>query len=173
MPESKLSMEELQAYYEQHVDDYGQRAMVAMRSLAFTTAEDAKSALHQLRNGTDYRWLKNNAENQLPHDDESIVHFHGELLMVDSLPQIVRQTIEGAPQESIRTFVDDDGNHHVLIVDRVIPASTPALKDIQQEVAKKAYDEKLQSVFKQWTAKLREAYPVEVYVKEFLTSDDD
>ena len=63
-PDVKLTEEDVRKYYEEHIKDYTSPEMMKILGIAFQKRADAEGAVEKLRNGTDFRWLVENAEGQ-------------------------------------------------------------------------------------------------------------
>jgi len=160
-------MDDLRTYYDQHKDKYATPRLLAIRSLAFSDDKSARYALEKLQQGTEFNWLKANASGQVDGDTKGLLDFRGNLVTVTSLPAEVSKALENASAGNAYLYSDDAGIHYVLSADRVIPSQLQPFENVQEEILKAVYDEKLQKVMEGWGSKLREVYPVEIYVKEF------
>ena len=167
VPKLKISMDDLRAYYKKHEDMYKTPRMLGVRSLVFKDDKDAQDALKKLQKGTEINWLVANAPGQVSGENEDLLDFGDGLITTDSMPAGVQKTLEKVAAGDSRLYNDDKGHHYVLHVKRVIPAQKQPFEKVQKDILKAVYGEKLQDVMQQWGQKLRKAYPVEVFVKEF------
>lgn len=172
-PEGKVTFAQLKAFYAKHAAEYAEPAMVALKGIAFASGDSAATALNQLRKGADFGWLKANAVGQAPANAPDALDFAGALLVTASLPEALQAAIRGAEPGNSRIYHDTKGYYYVLQIERLVPPRTPPLAEVQEDVLKKAVDEKLQAALDEWTANLRGIYGVEVYATGFSTAAKD
>jgi parvulin-like peptidyl-prolyl isomerase len=86
-PEIKIKEEEVKTYYEQHIKEYTYPEMMKIDGLVFLKRDDAEKALTSLRQGTEYQWLKANAEGQVDKSRSGVLDFDGKLLTTKDLPK--------------------------------------------------------------------------------------
>ena len=111
----------LEAYYEEHLEDYMTPAMVRLQSLAFADRESAENGLQRLRQGSDLNWMRANARGLV---DEAtgrapLLEFDGRVLSLPALPEGIRKTLEGASTGAVRLYAQPDGAFYVLSVEEL------------------------------------------------------
>ena len=60
-PDVKISEEEAQSYYGEHMDEFSTPKMVRLDGLAFDALPDAESALDKLNKRADFKWVSANS----------------------------------------------------------------------------------------------------------------
>jgi parvulin-like peptidyl-prolyl isomerase len=169
-PEIKITRSDLGAYYQEHIDQYTTPAMVRLRSIVFSDASAAQAALDKLKKGTDFRWMKANAEGQVqPRVEEAPVIGEG-VVTERSLPEALRQALEGAEEGASVLYRQEGKYFHVVNVEKRVPSRVQSFEDVQQDVGRSAYKEKLERALRDWMERLKNAYDAKVYAKEFSGS---
>ena len=163
----KLNEEELKAYYDEHRDSYSTPKMMKIDSLVFTMREKAESAIATLRSGTEFKWLSANATGQVGKDTQGLLNFEGNILSVSSLPEAVQKVLSGIDSEDFRLYESEDGYFYVLYIQKVFPSTLRQYQEVRNTIAKDLYNIKMTEAVNNWSAKLKEHYPVEVYLTEF------
>jgi parvulin-like peptidyl-prolyl isomerase len=166
-PEITIAPGDLQAYYRQHMERYTYSEMVKLRSLVFTNEPDARSALERLRKGTDYRWIRANAKGQAEAGADGVTRFGEGFVTVGSLPEAVRRALAGTGEGKFVLYKQGERFFHVLNLEKRVPSRVQPLEEVQRSVLQDVYRNKVDEVLRDWTEKLREAYGVKVYAKEF------
>jgi parvulin-like peptidyl-prolyl isomerase len=169
-PEIKITPADLRQYFDRHVDQFTYPEMVRLRSLVFGNATAAQAALDKLRKGTDFRWMKANADGQVPSEIEEATRFGDGLVIVKDLPEAVRQVLGGVKEGSVVLYQQGEKYFHVLSVEKHFPSRVQPFEDAQKVVLQQAYKEKLENAFSAWVERLKTAYGAKVYVKEFSGS---
>ena len=165
-PDVKLSKEEIEAYYKEHISQYTTPEMLRLNSLAFTKKEDAENAIEKLRKGTDYNWLLSNAEGQVKKDAKDLLSFEGTLLTIKSMPEGLQEVLTGAKEGEVKLYASPEGYFYVVVIKQVVtPESTP-LSEVQQKISEKIYNEKLKDSVEEYAAKLRKAGDVRIYLSK-------
>ena len=162
-PEIKLEIKELQAYYKKNQRTYTSPQMMRIKSLVFGQRPDAVVAVNKLQGSTDFNWLGANADGQVDPDTKGLLKFDGKLLTLTSLPEGVRQSVEGAASGDFRLYADPTGNFYVLHLYQVVSPRQEPFEEVKKEIAEKVYNEKLTKAVEFWADQLREYYPVEIY----------
>lgn len=164
-PEVRLSEEELKGYYQEHLKEYSSPEMIRMMSLAFTKKEQAESAAEKLRKGSEFQWVKTNAEGQADLKAGAI-ELDGTPLVVANLPDEIGKAAAGAKKGEVRIAATKDGFFYVLSVNDVIAGTPQSFEESKKVVTKKVFNAKLNKVLDDWAAKLKETYPVKVFVTD-------
>src|SRR5512139_3104962 len=121
VPDVKLKEEELKGYYGQHVKDYTYPEMMKMSSLVFGRRENAEKAILALKKGTDFQWVKANAEGQLDRNTQGILDLDGRLLITRDLPEELRKVISGAKAGDFRLYQSAENYFYVVSIQEVVP----------------------------------------------------
>lgn len=163
-PDVKVGEEELNGYYQAHINEYTFPEMVRIDGLAFAEKGKAEEAIEKLRKGADFQWLRANAEGQVDATaEDSLLAFRGELLAVTTLSEGVRKAISAAGAGDYRLYADPGNAYYVLDLLERIPSKPMPLESVKGALEKKVFSEKLQRIFKDWEEKLRKASDVKVY----------
>lgn len=163
-PDVKVSDEELNGYYQTHISEYTYPEMVRIDGLMFSDKGSAEEAIGKLRKGSDFQWLRANAEGQVEvAEGENLLVFRGDLLAATSLPEGVRKAIDGAGPGEYRYYADPGNAYYVLDLLERIPSKPMPLENVKGELEKKVFAEKLQRVLRDWEEKLRKASDVKIY----------
>jgi hypothetical protein len=97
----QLKEEELRAYYDQHLKAYTYPEMMKIHSLVFSK-ERMQKAIISLRQGTDFQWLKANAEGQVDKNTAGVLNFDGNLLTTKDLSENAQKSVSGAKTGDFR-----------------------------------------------------------------------
>lgn len=166
VPEVKITEGEVADYYKEHQDEFSSPAMIKLKSLAFSKKEYAEAAIEKLRKGTDFAWLKANAEGQATGSSTSFLEFDGSTLVTKNLPEAVRETVAGAKSGDFRLHGTPEGYFYVLALVDVIPAKPSPLEAERKTIVKKVFGERMNKAVEEWGGKLKKAYSVTVYVAD-------
>lgn len=165
-PDIKLKEEEIKTYYNDHIGDYNFLEMVKINGLAFAKRDGAEEAVEKLRKGTEFQWLRANAEGQEDKNTKNLLRFEGRFLITKDLPESVRKVISGAKPGDIRLYVSPEGYFYVLFIEDVVPAQPKPFEGERENIAKKVFDEKLKIAVEEWVDKLRAVSDIKIYLKE-------
>jgi parvulin-like peptidyl-prolyl isomerase len=166
-PDIRLTEDELRKYYNEHPDSYTTPEMMRIDSVVFDTKEAAESAIHTLNTGTEFDWLKENAAGQVNNDAKGVLNFGGSVLSVKLLPEGAQKVLSGVRTGDFRLFADPDGYFYVLYAEKVYPQSVAPYQDVKNSILKDLYNRKVKESMKIWSEKLKEHYPVKIYMTEF------
>lgn len=162
VPGIQVSEKEERAYYQAHLAEYTYPRFLRLEGLAFARERDAQAALQKLRAGTDFKFLAQNADGRL--DPETVqLKLDGAVLNSAELPADLKKSLAGATAGEYRLH-DDGGEHHVIHVVEEIPPRTRPFEEARADARNKVAAEKLGQAVKDWVAKLRQAYRVEVFL---------
>ncbi|MBP1635149.1 MAG: hypothetical protein H6Q10_1723 [Acidobacteria bacterium] len=164
VPESKLREEDARRYYEAHLKDYSYPEMMKLRSVAFGRRAAAEDAMRKLREGADFGWLAANAEGRVP-AGTAVLSFDGRPVTVDSMPDGLRKALAGSKAGESRLYADPGGVLYVLAVQEAIAPKARPYDEVREEIAKKAYSEKLTKNIEDYAGKLRAHSKVQTYLK--------
>jgi parvulin-like peptidyl-prolyl isomerase len=163
---SDIKEDEGRAYYEAHKADFAVPAFYALDTLSFSTAKAAQSAAAKLRNGTDFKWLQDNAEGRISEDKG-----FGQTtttVSATSLPESLRKQMADARVGDVKAY-ESDGLQQVAVIRRIVPPNVKPYLEVRAEIAKKLSAEKLNRALTDWVEKLRKAHSVEVYLQQIGT----
>jgi parvulin-like peptidyl-prolyl isomerase len=165
VPDVKPKEEELKAYYNEHIKDYTYSEMMKINSLVFGKREFAEKALENLRKGTDFQWLADNAEGQVD-KSKDVLNFEAEFLNIKDLPEGIRKSVSGAKPGDFRLYESPKGYFYVLAIRDVIPARPQSFEEAKKIIAKVVFDDKLNKAVEDWAEKLRAVSDVKVYLTD-------
>ena len=166
VPDVKLKEGELKAYYEEHIKDYTYPEMMKMSTLVFERREDAEKTILTLRKGTEFQWVKANAEGQLDRNTRGVLDLDGKLLITRDLAEGLRKAISGAKAGDFRLYPSPENYFYVLYIQQVVPSRPQPYEEAREKVAQEVYDDKLKRAVKEYTDKLRAVSDVKVYLKD-------
>jgi parvulin-like peptidyl-prolyl isomerase len=163
-PDLKIDEADLSAYLEAHGEDYLSPGMVRLESLVFEGRAAAESALELLRRGSAMSWVRDNAEGRLdPEGDETLFRFPRKLVVLEGLPDGVREAVGSARPGEYRLFAEPDGPGYVIrVAERVDPQPLP-LDRVRADIRERVVMEKRRAAVDDWAAKLREVSEIEVF----------
>ena len=165
-PDVKLKEEDLKNYYDGHIKEFTYPEMMKITSLAFGKRDDAEKAIVNLRKGTDFQWVKANAEGQLDRNTKGVLDFDGRLLTTKDLTDEIRKAISGAKAGDFRLYESPQNHYYVLYIQEVVPSKPQPYAEAREKIAKKVYDDKLKKALEEYANKLRAASDVKVYLKD-------
>lgn len=166
VPDVKLKEEELKAYYGQHIKDYTYPEMMKMSNLVFEKRESAEKTILALKKGTDFQWVKANAEGQLDRNTKGILDLDGRLLITRDLPEELRKVISGAKAGDFRLYQNPENYFYVVYIQEVILSRPQPYEEAREKVAKKVYDDKLKRAVEDYADQLRAVSDVKVYLQD-------
>ena len=137
-----------------------------MLSLVFEKRDDAEKAVVTLRKGTDFQWIKENAEGQVDQNTKGVLNFDGRLLTTRDLPEGVQKAVTGAKTGDFRLYESPENHYYVLYIQEVIPSKPQPYTEAREKIAKKIYEEKLTKAVEEYAGKLRAVSDVKIYLKE-------
>ena len=161
IPEVKVSEEEMKGYYEKHKDDYTSPAVVKMSILAFSDKKAAQGAIEKLNKGTDFQWLKENAEDQVKEGKEE---FEGGTYLVKELPEGMQQALDNANAGDARLYESAHPYFYVMHVKSFVRPKTEAFDVVKGKISQKLSQEKVMKDLDDWAGKLKQHYPVRIFV---------
>jgi hypothetical protein len=166
VPDVILKEEELKADYDEHIKEYAYPEMMKVVSLVFGKRDDAERAIVNLRKGTDFQWIKENAEGQVDQDEKGVLVFDGKLLTTKDLPEGVSKAVTGAKAGDFRLYESPEKHYYVLYVQEVIPSRPQPYAEAKEKIAEKIYNEKLTKAVEDYAGKLRALSDVKIYIKD-------
>lgn len=164
LPDVKATEGDAKRYYEAHKAEFTYPAFYSVVSLAFTSAKAAQSAADKLKMGTDLKWLKTNADGQVP-VGKRLFELDGGTLSENGMTPEVAAAVKGASTGEVRVMAQG-GQHFVLLVKQATPPTPQPYPEARTVIADKVQGEMVQAAFEQWVAKLRKAHEVKVYITQ-------
>jgi len=162
LPEVKVTDAELLRYYDEHKAELTFPAFYALHSLSFETQRAAQAAFDQLKGGADFKWVKANADGQVPLQRRAF-DLDGAPLSTRGLTPDVAAALAGAQSGDLR-LMEKGGQHFVLFVRQVTPASVQPFEKAREALVPKVRDELVNKVMQEWVARLRKAHAVKVFI---------
>ncbi|MHB8845752.1 MAG: peptidylprolyl isomerase [Nitrospirota bacterium] len=163
-PRSTFGDDDLKAYYRDHVSEYTYPAMVKLDGIAFNTVRDAEVALDKLKRDADLAWIKKNAEGLADANDEDLLSFGENPVLLSSLPAALQQVLSGSHPGDYRLATTSENRSYVLLVQQEIPARQQPIEEVVQTVAENVLRAKLNAATEEWIGKLRNAADIRVYL---------
>jgi parvulin-like peptidyl-prolyl isomerase len=160
----KVTEAELTAYYRDHLKDFAYPEMIRMNGLAFTSQESAQAAIDKLRQGVDFKWLKETAEGQVVGGDSAtLLTFDGKPVATTSLPDDLRKALTGVHSGDFRLYPDAAKHYYALHITDVVPPREKPYLEVRDEIGNAVFQENLQKTFDEWAGKLREASEIKTF----------
>jgi hypothetical protein len=163
VPDVKVGEDEGKAYYEQHRADFTFPAFYKLEALNFSTPEAAQAAMKKLAAGTDFGFLRANADGQLRGDDR-LVALDGQTVSANALPADLVRALGGARRDDVRTWAVGAQSLVVRVIEVTPPKEQPYL-EARAAIGKKLAAENLNKAVKEVAAKLRASHRVAVYLE--------
>jgi hypothetical protein len=165
-PDVKLKEEDLKGYYDGHIKEFTYPEMMKITSLAFGKRDDAEKAIVNLRKGTDFQWVKANAEGQVDKNTKGVLDFDGKLLTTKDLTEEIRKAVSGAKAGDFRLFESPQNHYYVLYIQEVVPSKPQPYVEAREKIARKVYDDKLKKALEEYADKLRAVSEIKIYLKD-------
>jgi hypothetical protein len=166
-PDVRLNLEELKSYYKDHLAEYSTPRMLRINELVFLKQTDALEAVDKLSKGTDFNWLAANAAGQADPEAPGLLRFGGRLLAVSGLPEGLREILADTAAGNVRLYAGPRQRYYVLQVQQVAEPVSRPFDDVKNDIAKTVYNARLKTALEDWADKLKEHYPVKVYLTDF------
>ena len=169
-PEVKIVEAEVRQVYEDHLDEYSSPVMLRIKSLVFSTRENAEHAFDRLHKGADFRWVSGNATGLVEKDSAGVLDFESNLLSLSTLPEGLQQLVKDPRQGDSFIYADPGGDlYYVLFLQQVFPPQVQPFDKVKASIARKLYNEKIKLAVDDWLAKLKDAYETKI----FMTTADE
>ena len=164
-PDIRLTLEEVEAYYSEHQDEFMAPEMIHIdSSLVFTSRHHAENAVMKLREGTDWKWLSINAEGQTDKNPDDLLNLRGRFLTLRGLPTDVQEAVAGAKKGQAKVYESPEGDFYVLnILDR-LPSQPQPFDNVKQKIAQRLHSEKIGVAVDKYVEKLKDFYDVEIFI---------
>lgn len=164
-PDVTFTVAEVKDYYEKHLSDYVGPETLQIAGIAFTKKDDAQKAIDKLREGVDFAWLKNNADGQVAKNARGLLQFNEESLTLQSMPEPMQKVVKDARKGDYRLYESPEGYAYALFIKEKVEAKARPLEEVKDEVGQKVAWLNLTQDIEKWFKKLREAYPVKIYLE--------
>jgi len=149
--------------YEKNIETYSTPRMLQLQSVLFDGPDAAREALEKFNRGTDYRWLRANAEGRVTGElEENVLQFSGSIVTEKSLPEAVRAALAGAQRGDARIFKGAGKYTYLLLLERIIPSEPMSFEEAKGNIRKKIFGEELQKALEEYTKELRKHYKVKI-----------
>ena len=165
LPDVKVTEGDVRKYYDEHATQFSLPAFYTLSSIGFERQRAAQAAHEKLKGGTDFKWLKGNADGQLP-DGKRAVEFDGSTVSARAVPRDLGRLLANAKAGDLRLYASPEGGHYVIQVKAVTPPSPMSYVEAREEIAPKIQQQKVKQALDDWIAKLRKARPVTVYITQ-------
>jgi hypothetical protein len=164
IPDVKVSEDDGKKYYEQHKNEFSFPAFYKLQSLGFRNASAAESAMEKVRAGTDWAWLKANADGQLPEGEREIDLDGQSTLSATAIDAGLAAVLTGTKVGDLRLWKHPKGGTYVVRVRETTPARTQAYTEARSGIGQKLVGQKLGAAVEETAKKLRTHYAVKVYL---------
>lgn len=166
-PDVKVSPTEIEAYYHEHQSEYSSPEQIKFDSIIFDKREEAEKAIEELRKGTDFRWIKENAEGQVDKKTAGATEeFSGELLNMGDLSADLRKAVLSVKPGDVRLYQSSRGYFYILMIREVYPASPIPLRAVNRTIFDKLFTEKLNKQFDELADKLWDTYSIKIFADD-------
>jgi hypothetical protein len=161
-PSTKVTEAEAMAYYQQHKAEYTSPRMVRLEGIAFKTQAAAQAAIDKARKGTDFTWLRNNADGQVKAGSEALV-LDGSTLSARALPPTLIDAISGSKAGDYRLHAGATQYDLVHVLADTPPQVQP-YEETRETIARILYAQNMGKLIKDYADKLRKSVDVKVYL---------
>jgi parvulin-like peptidyl-prolyl isomerase len=163
LPGVQVGDQDLEKYYAQHKAEFTLPAFYKLEALGFSSTKDAQAALNKLRSGTDLKWLRANADNQLK-DELTELKLGGTTVSANALPAELKTQLASAKKGDYRLFTTEKGQGYVISVLEVTPPQVEPLDQARDGIRQRLLAERVTAAIKEWAGKVRQERPVKVYL---------
>ncbi|MEK6743303.1 MAG: peptidyl-prolyl cis-trans isomerase, partial [Nitrospirota bacterium] len=169
VPSIRVVDDDIQAYYRVHESDFRTSEMVRMRALAFDTRDAAALTLGKLKEGTDYQWIRTNAEGLRNEPaGEKLAFAQEQPVASKALPEDVRTAIEGGRSGDFRLYDGAGGTAYILQLLEVVPPQPLPVDNVKATIRAKVFGQKLESAMEAWVKRLSESSEINVYLADYM-----
>jgi hypothetical protein len=163
LPDVKVAEQDGTAYYEQHKAEFTLPAFYKLEALAFTKADAAAAAAKKLAAGTDFGFLRSNAEGQVKPDDRAL-SLDGQTISANALPPDLAKALANTKRDDVRSYSTGGQSFVVRVIDVKPPQEQP-YASVRDTIGKKLAAEHLTQAVKDIAAKLRRSHQVSVFIE--------
>ncbi|HEY3307058.1 MAG TPA: peptidyl-prolyl cis-trans isomerase [Desulfuromonadaceae bacterium] len=161
-PEITVTQDELQAYYKEHSKEYTTLEAYKLDAIAFDPPEKAEEAVDKLRKGTEFKWLKANAEGRTSISKSLYNLFEGEPIVKLNLPESLQKALAGAKTGDYRVFTDGKLGYAIAVI-AYEPVRTKTYPEVEEAIKEAVFYEKLNKGIEEWANKLKGSSNVVIY----------
>ncbi len=166
-PGIRFDAADLKRYMEEHIGEYTFPEMMRIERIAFSRKKDAEKAAEKLRNGSDFQWIRANAEGRVdPGGTKDLLSFGEGPMVTGGLPKEIQKAVAGAVGGEYRVYSLPGGISYVLYVREVIPPAPRPFESVREQVAKSLFERKRLEALKEYVRQLRGASDVKVFAAE-------
>lgn len=163
VPDIKVTEDEGKTYYAKHRPEFTFPAFYKLEALVFSTPKAAGAAAKKLAAGTDFGFLRANADGQVKPDDRALA-LDGQTFSANALPPELVQALAGAKRDDVRPFTTAGQGYLVHVLDVTAPREQ-SYADVRATIGKKLAADKLTQAVNAVAAKLRPGHHVAVYLE--------
>ena len=167
IPGIKISQDEIASYYHEHASEFSIPEVQLMSSLVFGKRSDAEKAAEHLNQGTDFKWIKDNAEGQMDKKTAGLIEeLQEDVVASTQLPPDIGRAVAGARPGNARLYEGPQGHFYVLYVLDAAPSQPMPFESVKGEIRQIIARKKVNDEFNIWADNLWEAYHVTVFADD-------
>ncbi len=163
-PDIKINMEEMKTYYSEHITEFTYPEMMKLDSIAFEKLQDAEAAMTRLKQGADFKWMRENSEGQIAKDTDRTLSFDGRVLVTTMLPGDIQKALSGAHSDDFRLYESPEGHYYVFYIRDLIPSRIQPFDEVKETISKNVFNKKVNQSVQEWSTKLRESGDIKIYL---------
>lgn len=163
LPDIKITEGDIKKYYDEHAAQFSYPAFYTLSSIAFEKQKAAQAGFDKLQAGTDFKWLKSNAEGQLA-EGKRAIEFDGSTVSVRGIPGDLGKLLGTAKAGDVRLYASPEGGHYLVLVKAVTPPAPIPYLEAREQIAPRLQRQKVAQAVEEWIGKLRKAREVKVYI---------
>jgi len=164
VPEIKVTDEDSKQYYDEHKSEFTTPQFFKLQTMGFRTVKSAQAALEKFRAGTDWAWMRANAEDQLAEADRKLELDGATTLSANTLDPGLAEAVAGTKAGDLRLYKHAAGGAYVVLVKEQIASALKPLDEVRSAIGKKVMGHVATRTFETWGKKLREHYRVRIYL---------
>jgi parvulin-like peptidyl-prolyl isomerase len=145
-----VTEEEIEAYYDDHLDEFLVPETVRMRQLLVKDRELAWKLLRRLRMGEDFAALAREHASAMEQEHAGELETYGR----GELPRILELIAFSADEGRVTGPVETPYGFHLFKVEGKVPAHLPALAEVREEIARSLRRQKEEDRYAQWVETL-------------------
>jgi len=163
-PDIRLDEADLRKYYEIHSPEYSIPRMLRLDSIVLQKRDEAVDVFERAKKGDDFKWLKENTEGQVVKGSKGLLTFPDGPVLESEVPVSLHGILSGAQAGDVRLYSSPEGYHYLLYVRESFPGGVQKFEDVQDDIAKKVFSEKVKKAIDEWGEKLKEHLDVKIYL---------
>jgi hypothetical protein len=166
-PDIKVDEAVVRKYYDDHAGEFLVPESVRGEDLAFAGREDAVDALEKLRNGADFKWVKENAPGQVGEKSrQRVFPADGAYSSVHDLPGGGAEAVAGAGSGEFRLYTSPEGQFLVLHILERVPAKPFPFDAVKGKIQERIFREEQQKSVEEWAEKLRAVSEIKIFATD-------